>query len=177
MTGGKVSVIPDDAQDDPCHVLPQVRLVRLNSSLSSTPAPRTEVETGERGIPVHPMWSVNDLLFSHPKPTISPTTSKHLHTLSALIPPEEGSPERVKLTEEMRDLVKFIEAVQLVNTDSVDDAHRFPDGGIWAEGTGIDLNAELIPVDKSKVQGRDILKYAKNLSPEELCLIDSDRSK
>ena len=158
-------------------VLLRTRLTRLNSSLSSNPTLRTNVETDENGIPIRPTWSVNELLSSYPKPTISPATLKHLHTLSALIPPEEGSPEHAKLTEEMRDLVKLVEAVKLVNTDSVDDGSGVPDGRIWAEGTGIDLEAEPIPVDENEVQGRDLLKYSKAVSPEGLYLIDSDRSK
>ena len=100
-----------------------------------------------------------------------------MHTLSALIPPEEGSPEHAQLTEEMQDLVKLVEAVKLVNTDSVDDGNGVPDGRIWAEGTGIDLDVEPTPADEDEVQGRSLLKYAKNVSPEGLYLIDSDRSK
>ncbi|KAF9782603.1 hypothetical protein BJ322DRAFT_162538 [Thelephora terrestris] len=158
-------------------VLLRTRLQRLNSYLSSNPTLRTDVETDEDGIPIRPTWSVNELLSSYPKPTISPAKLKHLHTLSALIPPEEGSPEHAKLTEEMQDLVKLVEAVKLVNTDSVDDGNGIPDGRIWAEGTGIDLDAEPIPVDENEVRGRDLLKYSKNVSPEGLYLIDSDRSK
>jgi len=152
-------------------------LTRLSSSLSSKHALRTNVETDEHGIPVRPTWSVNELLSSYPKPTISPATLKHLHTLSALIPPEEGSLEHAKLTEEMQDLVKLVEAVKLVNTDSVDDGNGVPDGRIWAEGTGIDIDAEPNPTDENEVQGRDLLKYAKNVSQEGLYLIDSDRPK
>ena len=152
------------------------RPARLNSTLSSSPTPRTDVETDEHGIPIHPTWSVNELLSSYPKPTISPATLKHLHALSALIPPEEGSPEHAKLTEEIQDLVKLVEAVKLVDTNSVD-GDGVPDGRIWAEGTGIDLDAEPITADENEVRGRSLLKYAKNVSQEGLYLIDSDRSK
>lgn len=158
-------------------VLLPTRAARLTSSLSHNPTLRTDIETDEHGIPIRPTWSVNELLSSYPKPTISPATLKHLHALSALIPPEEGSPEHVKLAEEMQDLVKLVEAVKLVNTDSVDEGNSVPDGRIWAEGTGIDLDAEPVPVDENEVRGRGLLKYAKNVSPEGLYLIDSDRSK
>ena len=158
-------------------VLVPTRLERLNSSLSSKPTLRMDVETDEVGIPIRPTWSVNELLSSYPKPTISPATLKHLHALSALIPPEEGSPEHAKLTEEMEDLIKLVEAVKLVDTDSVGDENGVPDGRIWAEGTGINLDAEPIPAMENEVEGRDLLKYAKNVSPEGLYLIDSDRSK
>ena len=97
--------------------------------------------------------------------------------LSALIPPEEGSPENAKLTEEIQDLVKLVEAIKLVGTESVGDENDIPDGRIWAEGIGIGLDAESIPVDNDEVQGCDLLKYAKIVSLEGLYLIDFDRSK
>ena len=150
---------------------------RPNASLSPKPTLRTDVETDEDGIPTRPTWSVNELLSSYPRPRISPATLKHLHALSALIPPEEGSPEHAKLTEEMQDLVKLVEAVKLVNTESVADENSVPDGRIWADGTGIDLEAEPVPADENEVQGRGLLDYATNVSPEGLYLIDSDRSK
>ena len=160
-----------------CRVLVPTRVANLSRSSSLPPnhTPRTDVETDEDGIPVRPTWSVNELLSSYPKPAISPATLKHLHALSALIPPEEGTPEHAKLTEEMQDLVKLVEAVKLVNTDSVDDGNGVPDGRIWAQA--IDLNAKPIPVDENEAQGRDLLKHAKNVSPEGLYLIDSDRPK
>ena len=158
-------------------VLLPTGLAGLGSSLSSKHTLHTTIETDEYGIPVRPTWSVNELLSSYPKPTISPATLKHLHTLSALIPPEEGSPAHAKLTEEIQDLVKLVEAVKLVNTDSVDDGNGVPDGRIWAEGIGIDLDAEPTPADENEVQGRDLLKHAKNVSQEGLYLVDSDRSK
>ena len=96
--------------------------------------------------------------------------------LSALIPPEEGSPEHAKLTE-IQDLVKLVEAIKLVGTESVGDENDIPDGRIWAEGIGIGLDAESIPVDNDEVQGCDLLKYAKIVSLEGLYLIDFDRSK
>ena len=179
--GNEVSGIPDSMMLRTTlgyhRVLLSTRVARLNSSLSPKPTLRATVETDEDGIPIRPTWSVNDLLSSYPRPTISPATLKHLHALSALIPPEEGSPEHAKLTEEMQDLVKLVEAVKLVNTESVSDEHSVPDGRIWAEGTGIDLNAKPVPIDDNEVQGRDLLEYAKNVSPEGLYLIDSDRSK
>lgn len=92
----------------------------------------------EDRIPVRPTWSINELLSSYPKPTISTATLKHLHILSALIPPEEGSLDHTKLIEEMQDLVKLVEAVKLV-TDGVDHGNGILDRKIWAEGTGIDL--------------------------------------
>ncbi|PFH52620.1 hypothetical protein AMATHDRAFT_74094 [Amanita thiersii Skay4041] len=75
--------------------------------------------TDSRGIPIEPTWSVNELLSSYPKPVISSKTLRHIHELSALIPPEEGTPEHDKIQQELGDLVKLVEAVKLVNTDDV----------------------------------------------------------
>jgi len=99
---------------------------------------------------------------------------KRLHSLSALVPLEEGSPEHAKPTEEMKDLVKLVEAVKLVNTDSVDDGNSIPDG--WEELGRGGTDAEPISVDENEVPGRDLLKHA-NVSSEGLYLFDSDRSK
>ncbi|KAF8631294.1 hypothetical protein AX15_002615 [Amanita polypyramis BW_CC] len=77
------------------------------------------VETDSCGIPLKPTWSVYELLSSYPKPAISSTTLRHIHELSALIPPEDGTPEHEMLHQELGDLVKLVEAVKLVNTDGV----------------------------------------------------------
>ena len=82
---------------------------------SNNAALKPTVETDSHAIPTRPTWSVNELLSSYPKPQISPATLKHLHELSALIPPEEGTPEHAKLTAEMENLVKLVEAVKLVD--------------------------------------------------------------
>lgn len=86
-------------------------------------------ETDAYGIPVRPTWSVNKLLSSYPKPTLSSTTLTRLHELSALIPPAEGTQEHVKLKQEMEDLIKLVEAVKLVDTASVqiNEQHRVED--------------------------------------------------
>lgn len=112
--------------------------------------------TDEYGIPVRPTWSVHELLSSYPKPTISPSNLEKLHVLSALVPPQEGTPEHKRLVHEIQNLVKLVEAVKLVDTNQLgttDTAHQndIPDGRIWAEGTGIDLDRQ----DKSEVDRED----------------------
>ncbi|KAI0676995.1 hypothetical protein C8Q78DRAFT_1073742 [Trametes maxima] len=104
----------------------------------------TLADVDASGIPLKPTWSVNKLLSSYPRPTITPATLKRLHELSALIPPEEGTPEHVRLTREIEDLVKLVEAVKLVDVSSVagQGEHTVPDGRIWAEGEGINLESE-----------------------------------
>nr|GAT53847.1 predicted protein [Mycena chlorophos] len=71
------------------------------------------------GIPSRPTWSVNELLASYPRPTLPPSALKRLHDLSALVPPEENSPEYIKLKTELEELIRLVEAVKLVDTTGV----------------------------------------------------------
>ena len=131
------------------------------------------------GIPVKPTWSVNQLLSSYPQPSVPPSTLQHLHTLSALIPPEEGTQEHVKLTREMEGLVKLVEAVKLVDTSSVQSGSDIPvpDGRIWEEGKGIELDQRIeykhSPVEPS---GRDLLRYSSRVR-DGLYIVDADKRK
>jgi len=96
------------------------------------------VETDDCAIPLKPSWSVDDLLSSYPRPTISPSALRRLHVLSALIPPEEGTPEHVKLSRKLEDLVKLVESVRLFKgpgaSSPVDTA---TDARVWAEGNDL----------------------------------------
>jgi hypothetical protein len=96
------------------------------------------VETDDCAIPLKPSWSVDDLLSSYPRPTISPSALHRLHVLSALIPPEEGTPDHVKLSRELEDLVKLVESVRLFGgpgaPNPVDPA---ADARVWAEGSDL----------------------------------------
>jgi Asp-tRNA(Asn)/Glu-tRNA(Gln) amidotransferase C subunit len=127
------------------------------------------------GVPVHPTWSVDKLLSTYSKPVITPSTLKHLHELSALIPPDEGTEAHARLTSEMENLVKLVEAVKLVNVDT--DSHVIPDGRIWAEGAGIDLSEDIVEGVEDEINGRELLRYAQRTSSEGLYLVDSDRPK
>ncbi|KAI9001322.1 hypothetical protein BD414DRAFT_431722 [Trametes punicea] len=127
------------------------------------------------GIPLKSTWSVNDLLSSYPRPTITPTTLKRLHELSALIPPEEGTPEHARLTHEIEDLVKLVEAVKLVDVSGVPE-DGVPDGRIWAEGEGVDLRTE--PVQNSEdlgtSHGRALLAHASR-TMDGLYVVEADK--
>lgn len=139
------------------------------------------VETDSHGIPVRPTWSVNELLSSYPKPTITAATLEHLHELSALIPPEEGTPEHQKLTDEMENLIKLVEAVKLVDPELLPQTKdgEVPDGRIWAEGFGIELTREKSsgsPAAQGEVHGQALLDYAAR-TENNLYVVDADRSK
>ncbi|KAH9894393.1 hypothetical protein C8Q73DRAFT_790938 [Cubamyces lactineus] len=135
-------------------------LVRSSSSVRRQ-LKSTLTEVDASGIPLKPTWSVNELLSSYPRPTITPAMLKRLHELSALLPPEEGTLEHTKLTEEVEDLVKLVEAVKLVDVGEVAE-DGVPDGRIWAKGEGINLKA--VPhddaVDSEAAGGRALLAHA-----------------
>jgi hypothetical protein len=135
----------------------------------------SKLQTDSYGLPLHPTWSVNDLLSSYPTPTITPSTLKRLHELSALIPPAEGTPEHDILKREMENLVKLVEAVKLVNHSDGLGEGQIPDGRVWAEGTGVR------PVDTQatadyKVTGSALLGFASRTS-DGLYVVDADRTK
>jgi hypothetical protein len=136
-------------------------------------------ETDSLGIPTAPTWSVNELLSSYPKPTISPATVNKLHRLSALIPPGEGTPEYATLTTEMEDLIKLVEAVRLVDVPmepASDNAERaVPDGRLWEEGVGIKLE-EPQPEMEDVENGTALLKHAARTA-RGLYVVESDRVK
>ncbi|KAG1753742.1 uncharacterized protein EDB91DRAFT_1099651 [Suillus paluster] len=134
---------------------------------------RVIVETDTYGIPLKPTWSVQELLSSYPAPSISPATFKRLHELSALLPPEEGTPEYSKLKHELEDLIKLVEATKLFNveeTESID----IPDGRVMAEGSGIPLDRT--PREDGDVRGHDLLSYASR-SVNGMYVVETDRSR
>ncbi|CAL1701546.1 unnamed protein product [Somion occarium] len=142
---------------------------------------KSPVDTDAHGIPVRPTWSVNQLLTSYPKPTISPSTLERLHVLSALVPPAEGTEEHKQLSAEMENLVKLVEAVKLVDTSGVDKtrlskSESVPDGRIWAEGTGIDLSGEVSVSETESPSGRVLLNHAAR-TENGMYVVDTDRRK
>ncbi|KAF7331885.1 hypothetical protein MKEN_00068700 [Mycena kentingensis (nom. inval.)] len=66
-----------------------------------------------------PSWSVHQLLASYPRPSLPPPALKRLHDLSALVPPEQDTPEYLKLKTELEELIRLVEAVKLVDTSGV----------------------------------------------------------
>lgn len=164
----------------PCwsKVLPHSRLrdtLQLVRRWQSSSRPLSP--TDAYGIPTRPTWSVNELLSSYPQPSIPPSTFEHLHKLSALVPPKEGTPEYKKLKKEMEDLVKLVEAVKLVDTSEVKDSEEVPDGRIWADGVGIELNAQPSTKEGDKMsRGRDLMKHAAKTS-NGMYIVESEKMK
>ncbi|KAJ8086251.1 hypothetical protein AAF712_016243 [Marasmius tenuissimus] len=140
---------------------------RHNSSFSTTQ--RVTHATDSLGIPLKPTWSVNDLLSSYPKPTISSATLSRLHNLSALIPPEEGTKEHEKLKSELEELIRLVEAVKLVNTDGVVYEHWGPE-----LGDGAELTSEDVKEEGTEMSGRELLEYATKTEGG-LYVVEADR--
>ena len=118
---------------------------------------------------------MNELLSSYPRPAITPATLKRLHELSALLPPEEGTPEHAKLTQEVEELVKLVEAVKLVDVGKVAE-DGVPDGRIWAKGEGISLTTESHedPADSEAASGRALLAHASR-TMDGLYVVEADK--
>jgi len=133
------------------------------------------IETDSCGIPIKPTWSVNDLLSSYPTPAISSATIKHLHKLSALIPPAEGTPEHEILTRELEELVRLVEAVKLVALKDITEDEGVPDGRVWAEGTGIRLD-QGSGADDAVPLGGSLLQHAARTS-EGLYVTDAHKAR
>jgi Asp-tRNA(Asn)/Glu-tRNA(Gln) amidotransferase C subunit len=135
------------------------------------------VETDDCAIPLRPTWSVDDLLSSYPRPTILSPALHRLHTLSALIPPEEGTPEHAKLTRELEDLVKLVESVRFSNvSDGLEPASTIVDARVCAEDVGIDLQ-QTPPGDRDR-EALDPAEFLSRASRTEngLYVIHSDRA-
>ncbi|KAH9963122.1 hypothetical protein BC827DRAFT_1193512 [Russula dissimulans] len=145
------------------------------ASGSSQRAPEL-VETDDCAIPLKPTWSVDDLLSSYPRPIISSPALRRLHVLSALIPPEEGTPEHAKLTRELEDLVKLVESVRLSNVPGASSpVNTAVDSRVWVEGTGIDLQkAPIGDRDQEALDPAELLSRASR-TEKGLYIIHSDR--
>ncbi|KAH9977992.1 hypothetical protein BGW80DRAFT_1222733 [Lactifluus volemus] len=134
------------------------------------------VETDDCAIPVRPTWSVDDLLSSYARPSISSPALRRLHLLSALIPPEEDTPEHAKLTRELEDLVKLVESVRFFDASGESgSANTIVDARIWAEGVGIDLRQK--PPGDHDQEALDRVELLSRTSRTEnnLYVIHSDR--
>lgn len=80
----------------------------------------------------------------------------------------------------MEGLVKLVEAVKLVDTTGVQvgqDGESVPDGRIWAEGTGIELDdTKATHNDSDTPSGRDLLRHSSR-AQDGLYVVDADKNK
>lgn len=123
--------------------------------------------TDSCGIPIQPTWSVNKLLSSYPKPTLSSTTLIRLHELSALTPPPEGTAEHATMKQEMEELIRLVEAVRLVDTSNHTPSHGGQEKDLNCQ-TSHDIRLE------SDTAGRHLLPHASRTS-DGFYVVDSDK--
>ncbi|TFK27108.1 hypothetical protein FA15DRAFT_666848 [Coprinopsis marcescibilis] len=130
------------------------------------------IETDELGVPLKPTWSVNELLRSYPSPKIAPDTLKKLHGLSALVPPQEGTLEHLKVTQDLEEMVRLVEAVRLVDTEKVAVAERSGPEDLDRQLYGdpdFERNSE-------KERGQDLLKHAARTA-NGFYVVEADRTR
>ncbi|TFK74479.1 hypothetical protein BDN72DRAFT_833406 [Pluteus cervinus] len=137
-------------------------------SSGATNAQQT-VETDSCGIPLRPSWSVHELLSSYAKPTLSTETLKHIHDLSALIPPAEGTEGYARLKRELEELIRLVEAVKLVDTTDVVIQGR-------REVEDADRKIPVDFVEKSDAYGAALLKNAAR-TKDGFYVVDADRKR
>lgn len=142
--------------------IPYSRTFKNTSSIDPIPS---------YGLPAKPSWSVNELLSSYPTPELSPSTFKRLHDLSALTPPEEGTPEFGKLKRELEELVRLVEAVKLVDTEGVQPTELRP---IFEEG--VEDESQEAFNDEGSESGRTLLKHASRTS-DDFYVVEADRKR
>jgi len=102
-------------------------------------AAKDEIEVDDLCIPIEPTWSVQEQIAASPRTRITPSQLGHLHKLSGLVPPEPNTPEHHKLTRELEDLIRLVEAVKGVDVSAVKVEGEVPDGRIWQTGRGMEL--------------------------------------
>lgn len=134
---------------------------------------RVLVKTDKYGVPLKPTWSVQELLSSYPAPSISSATFKRLHELSALLPPEEGTPEYTKLKHELEDLIKLVEATKLTKVEETEST-GIPDGRVMAEGSGILFDRT--PQSEDAAIGQELLSHA-SCSADGMYVVETNRSR
>lgn len=102
-------------------------------------------------------------LDSLPRPEISDEHYIHLHKLAALSPPAPGSDEfRIK-KEQLQEMLRLVEGVRQARRET--DQEDLPDGRIWPDEQGIDLEwdrdtAAHIAKSKDQIGGRRLLELA-----------------
>lgn len=137
---------------------PLFKIINTKRSKSST------CPVDSCGIPIEPTWSVDKLLSSYPSPTLSNQTIRKLYKLSALVPPEEGTPKYESMKKSLEELIRLVEAVRLVDT------------------SGVSLRGRTVKEDADREQaaleprenGQSLLKYASHVI-NEFYIVESNR--
>jgi Asp-tRNA(Asn)/Glu-tRNA(Gln) amidotransferase C subunit len=143
-------------------VIATTRAQRWNSSTTFNPL-RPDVKVDELGLPVDPQVSPSTARYYNPSPVDLTREQLHkLHKLSALKPPQEGSPEETKLMEELGGLIGLMDVVKEVSLpqDPKELAELLKGFGQSEQVfDGTNMTREK-PTSTSMLKGRELLKYA-----------------
>ncbi|KAJ7499218.1 hypothetical protein FB451DRAFT_1204674 [Mycena latifolia] len=145
-----------------------LRPCRLVARRVFSTLPKPGVETDSSGIPLRPAWSVNELLSSYPTPSLAPHALRRLHELSALLPPEENTPEYDRLKAGLEELIRLVEAVKLVNTE---DVTAFGSEAPGSQSKAAESNQ---PQERLPNDGRSLLQHAAR-THEGFYIVDADK--
>lgn len=118
---------------------------RTNARPSRAVIGQTKIPVDEDGIPLEAPYSINGFLSDLPAPRISDEQFLHLHKLAALIPPSPGTQEFATKKQALEDMVRLVEGVRPdVKDGKTQSLDRIPDGRIWPEAEGIQLDWQKI---------------------------------
>ncbi|RXW25826.1 hypothetical protein EST38_g42 [Candolleomyces aberdarensis] len=121
-------------------------------------------------MPLKPTWSVHELLSSYPSPKLPAETLDKLYKLSALVPPKEGTAEHAKVTKQLEEMIRLVEAVKLVDTEGVVVSGR-------GEKEDMDRKYYGNPEDVGKDgYGQELLKHAARTAGE-FYVVEADRTR
>ena len=88
------------------------------------------------------------------------------------MPPAKDAQGYGRTKKELEDLIRLVEAVKFVKTESGDGV---PDGRIWNEGDGINLDRDLEASQQEEgVSGKELLDYARQ-TKNGMYLVDTER--
>ena len=92
------------------------------------------------------------------------------------MPPAESAPEHAKLTREMEELVRVVEALKPVDVSGVTEQGSVLDRRIWASGEGVLLDAEAFATsgDANTAEGRALLTHASR-TMDGLYVVEADK--
>ncbi|KAH7343576.1 hypothetical protein B0J17DRAFT_182550 [Rhizoctonia solani] len=122
---------------------------------------RANVIVDDLSVPLKATWSVGQLLSTYPAPELSDGTFTRLHRLAAINPLDSASPDKERLKLELKELLRLVEAVKLVDPSSLDGTKQLGlDSRIWAEGRGMDLDAPMAD-HLGEAHGEALLRHAK----------------
>jgi len=102
---------------------------------------QTQVSVDEDCVPIEPTWSIKSRISRQSHTPLSEETFMHLHKLSALQPPTDAA-ARSKLKSDLEGMIQMVEGVKACPLLPDISSGNLPDGRIWPEDIGMELNLD-----------------------------------